>query len=62
MQREEQAVEVAHARYVEKKLHEHRMRAGRTIQSLILLSGEGGDDEDDTARLSDLITLAEAGL
>jgi len=53
---------VAHARYKEKKLDEHRKRAGRTVESPIVLSDEGGGDEDDTARLSELIALAEAGL
>ena len=59
---EEHAAEVAHARYEEKKLDEHRSRAGRTIQLPIVLSDEGGKDEDDTGRLSELIALAEAGL
>ena len=59
---EEYAVEVARARYEEKKLDEHRMRAGRTVQSPIVLSDEEDEDEDDTARLSELIALAEAGL
>ena len=54
--------EVAHARYEEKKLDEHRTRAGRNVQSLIMLSNEGDEDDDDTARLSGLIALAEAGL
>ena len=54
--------EVAHARYEEKKLDEHRTRAGRTVQLPIVLSNEGDEDEDDTARLSELITLAEVGL
>ena len=54
--------EVAHARYEEKKLDEHRTRVGRTVESPIVLSDEGDEDEDDTARLSELITLAEAGL
>ena len=54
--------EVARARYEEKKLDEHRKRAGRTVESPIVLSDEGDDDEDDTARLSELIALAEAGL
>ena len=54
--------EVAHARYEEKKLDEHRSRAGRTIQSLIVLSDERDEDEDDTGRLSELIALAETGL
>ena len=58
---EEHAAEVARARYEEKKLDEHRSRAGRTVQSLIVLSDEGGEDEDDTARLSELIALAEVG-
>ena len=49
---------MAHARYEEKKLDEHRKRAGRTVESPIVLS----DEEDDTARLSELIALAEAGL
>ena len=55
-------VEVAHTRYEEKKLDEHRTRAGRTVQSPIVLSNEGDEDEDDTGRLSELIALAEAGL
>ena len=59
---EEHATEVAHARYEEKKLDEHRSRAGRTVQAPIVLSDEGDEDEDDTARLSELIALAEAGL
>ena len=58
----EHAVEVARAMYVEKKLHEHRTRAGHTVQSPFVLSNEGDEDEDDTARLSKLITLAEVGL
>ena len=53
---------MACARYEEKKLDEHRVRAGRTVQSPIVLSDEGDEDEDDTARLNELITLAEAGL
>ena len=59
---EEHAAEVARARYEEKKLDEHRTRAGRTVQSPIVLSNEGDKDEDDTGRLSELIALAEAGL
>ena len=59
---EDHAAEVARARYEEKKLDEHRSRAGRTVQSLIVLSDEEDEDEDDTARLSELIALAEAGL
>ena len=59
---EEHAAEVARARYEEKKLDEHRKRAGRTVESPIVLSDEGDEDEDDTARLNELITLAEAGL
>ena len=59
---EEHAAEVAHARYEEKKLDEHKKRAGRTVESPIVLSDEGDEDEDDTARLSELIALAEAGL
>jgi len=47
---------------VEKKLHEHRTRAGHSVLSLIVLDNEGDEDEDNTARLSDLIALAEAGL
>ena len=54
--------EVARARYEEKKLDEHRKRAGRTIESPIVLSNEGNEDEDDIARLSELIVVAEAGL
>ena len=53
---------MARARYEEKKLDEHRSRAGRTVQSPIVLSDEGDEDEDDTSRLSELITLAEVGL
>ena len=37
-------------------------RAGRTIESPIMLSDEGDEDKDDTSRLSELIALAEAGL
>ena len=59
---EEHAVEVTRARYEENKLDEHRKRAGRTVQSPIVLSNEGAEDEDDTGRLSELIALAEAGL
>ena len=51
---------MAHARYEEKKLDEHRKRAGRTIESSIVLFDEGGEDENDTTRLSKLIALAEA--
>ena len=53
---------MARARYEEKKLDEHRSRAGRTVQFPIMLSDEGDEDEDDTGRLSELIALAEAGL
>ena len=59
---EDLAVELAHARYEEKKLDEHRKRAGRTVESPIVLSDEGDEDEDDTASLSELVALAEAGL
>ena len=59
---EKHVVEVAHARHEEKKLDEHRKRAGRTVESPIVLSDEGDEDEDDTARLSELIVVAEAGL
>ena len=53
---------MARARYEEKKLEEHRSRAGRTVQSLIVLSDEGDEDEDNTGRLSELIALAEEGM
>ena len=53
---------MARARYEKKKLDEHRSRAGRTVQSPIVLSDEGDEDEDDTGRLSELIALAEAGM
>ena len=53
---------MARARYEEKKLDEHRSRVGRTVQSPIVLSDEGDENEDDTDRLSELIALAEAGL
>ena len=46
----------------QKKLDEHRKRAGRTVESPIVLSDEGDEDEDDIARLSELIALAEVGL
>ena len=59
---EEHAAEVARARYEEKKLDEHRKRAGRTVESPIVVSDEGDEEEDDTARLSELIAPAEAGL
>ena len=59
---EEHAVEVACARYKEKKLDEHRTRDGRTVQSPIVLADDGDEDENDTVRLSDLIALVEAGL
>ena len=55
---EDHATEVARARYEEKKLDGHRSRAGRTVQSPIVLFNEG----DDTGRLSELIALAEAGM
>ena len=45
-----------------KKLDEHRTRADLTVQSPIVLSDKGDEDEDDIARLSDLIALVEAGL
>ena len=53
---------MARARYEEKKLDQHRLRAGRTIQSPIVLSDKGDEDEDDIGRLSELIALAEAGM
>ena len=53
---------MARARYEEKKLDAHRSRAGRTVQSLIVLCDDGDEDEDDTGRLSELIALAEAGI
>ena len=60
---EKHATEVARARYEEKKLDEHRKRAGRTVESPIVVSDEEEEEEeDDTARLSELIALAEAGL
>ena len=59
---EKHAAEVARARYEEKKLDEYRKRAGRTVESPIVLSNERDEDENDTARLIDLIALAETGL
>ena len=38
---EDHAIEVARARYEEKKLEGHRKRAGRTVESPIVLSDEG---------------------
>ena len=58
----EHAVEVARGRYEEKKLDEHRKRAGHTVKSPIVLSDEAEEAEDDTGRLSELIALTEAGL
>ena len=46
----------------QKKLDEHRKRAGLTVESPIVVSDEGDEEEDDTARLSELIALAEVGL
>ena len=46
----------------QKNLDEHRKRAGSTVESPIVVSDEGDEEEDDTARLSELIALAEAGL
>ena len=48
---------MAHARYEEKKLDGHRSRAGRTVQSPIVLCDDGDEDEDDTGRLSELIAV-----
>ena len=59
---EEHAAEVARARYEENKLDEQRKRAGRTVQSPIVLSDVGDEDEDDIARLRELIALVEAGM
>ena len=59
---EDHVAEVARARYEEKKLDDHRSRASRTVQSPIVLSDEGDEDEDDTARLSELIAVVEVGL
>ena len=50
---------MARARYEEKKLDGHRSRAGRTVQSPIVLCDDRDEDEDDTGRLSELIALAE---
>jgi len=59
---EDHVAEVARVRYEKKKLDEHRSRAGRTVQSPIVLCDDGDEDEDDTSRLSELIALAGAGL
>ena len=53
---------MVHASYEENKFDEHRTRAGRTVQSSIVLSDVGDEDKDDTDRLSELIALAEVGL
>ena len=59
---EDHIVEVAHARYEKKKLDGHRKRAGCTVELSIVLSDEGDEDENDTVRPNELITLAEVGL
>jgi hypothetical protein len=59
---EDNAVEVAHARFQKKKLHEYRTQVGHTVLSPIVVADEEDEDEDDICRLSDLIALAEAGL
>jgi len=59
---EDHAAEMACASYVENKLHEHRIRAGRRVLCPIVFDNEGDEDEDDISRLSDLVALAEAGL
>ena len=41
---EEDAVDVARARYEKKKLDEHRKRVGRTVESPIVLYDEGDKD------------------
>jgi hypothetical protein len=56
------ATEVAHASYMENKLHEHQTQASRTAHSLIVVHHEGEEEDDDTGRLSDLIALAKIGL
>ena len=53
---------MARASYVENKLHEHITQASRNVLCPIVLDNEGDEDEDDIARLSNLITLAETGL
>ena len=53
---------MACARYEENKLDEHRTRVGHNVQSPIVLANDGDEDKDDTAQLSDFITLTEAGL
>ena len=53
---------MARASYEQEKLDGHRSRAGRTVQSPIVLCDDGDEDEDNTDRLSELIALAEAGL
>ena len=53
---------MARARYEEKKLDEHRKRAGHTVESPIVLPDKGDENEDNIAKLSELIALAEAGL
>ena len=59
---EDHAVEVAYARFQEKKLHEHRRIGGRPVLSQIVEADEGDQDEDDAGRLSEIIALEEAGL
>jgi hypothetical protein len=47
---------------MEMKLHENQTRASGTVERLIVVEDESDQDEDDTARLGNLIALAEAGL
>jgi hypothetical protein len=45
-----------------KKLREHRTRGGRPVLSQIVEANKGDQDEDDTGKLSELITLVGVGL
>jgi hypothetical protein len=45
-----------------RKAEQQQKRGARLVLSQIVEADEGGKDEDDNARLSELIALAEAGL
>ena len=58
---EEHIAKVARTRYEEKKLDEHRKRAGHTVESPIVLSDEGDEDENDTTSHGATVKVAAKG-